>query len=74
MSDGLVPAQNSMQNRIATNTIALPKSGCIITRKHGTPAMAHGVIMSRNVAGGSRSPASQRESIRITASLASSAG
>ncbi len=36
--------------------------------------MTQGGMRSRSVAGGSRKPASQRDSIKITASLASSAG
>src|SRR2546425_11411612 len=73
-SDGLVPAQNSMKNRIATKTMALPRSGCLSTSRHGIPAMSPGMIRSRSVAGASRMAASWRASIRITASFASSAG
>src|SRR5712671_2192685 len=73
-SDGFVPAQNSMRKRIATKTMALPRSGCLSTSKQGKPAMIPGMIRSRSVAGGSRSVASQRASIRMVASLASSAG
>ncbi len=73
-SDALVPAQYSMANSIAMNTIALPRSGWSTTRANGTPTMMLGYTRSRNVAGGSRRSASHRASIRITASLASSAG
>src|SRR5256712_1955064 len=72
--DGFVPAQNSMKNRIAMNTMALPKSGCLSTSRQGKAAIRPGIIRSRSVAGASRSVASQRASIRIVASFASSAG
>src|SRR6267378_4740286 len=73
-SDGFVPAQYSIENRIVMNTIALPRSGCLMTSSVGRPAMTQGHSRSRRVAGASRRSASQRASIRITASLASSAG
>src|SRR5438876_2760882 len=73
-SDGFVPAQYSMAKRMAMNTMALPRSGCSTTRETGTPTITHGYTRSRSVVGGSRRSASQRDSIRMTASLASSAG
>ena len=73
-TDGLVPAQNSMKNTIATKTIALPKSCCSTTRANGPPAITRGMMSCRSVVGGSRKAASQRASIRMTATLASSAG
>src|SRR5207247_4536702 len=73
-SDGFVPAQYSMAKRMAMNTMALPRSGCSTTRATGTPTITHGYTRSRSVVGGSRRSASQRASIRMTASLASSAG
>ena len=73
-SDGFVPAQYSIANRMVMNTIALPRSGCLITSSVGRPAMTQGHSRSRSVAGASRRSASQRASIRMTASLASSAG
>src|SRR5882762_1937179 len=73
-SDGFVPAQYSIENRIVMNTIALPRSGCLMTSSVGRPAMTQGHSRSRRVAGASRRSASQRASIKMTASLASSAG
>ena len=72
--DGFVPAQYSIVNRIVMKTMALPRSGCLATRNVGRPAMTQGGRRSRSVAGGSRRPASQLASIRMTASFASSAG
>ena len=69
-----MPAQYSIANRIAMNTMALPRSGCLATSNVGTPAMRQGGKSSRSVAGASRRSASQRASMSTTASLASSAG
>src|SRR5438034_989766 len=41
-SEGFVPAQNSMKNRMATKTMALPRSGCFRTSRQGMPAMRAG--------------------------------
>src|SRR6266568_3913326 len=60
-SEGFVPAQYSMANRIAMNTMALPRSGCLATSNVGTPAMRQGGSSSRSVAGASRRSACQHE-------------
>src|SRR5216117_3071444 len=73
-SEGFVPAQNSMKNKIATKTMALSRSGCFRTSRQGSPAMSAGTIKLRSVPGGSRIAARWRASIRIAASFASSAG
>ncbi len=73
-SDGLVPAQYSMLNRIAISTRALPRSGSATISTNGTPAMRQGGTSSRSVAGAARRSASQRASINTTASFTSSDG
>src|SRR5436189_123515 len=73
-SAGRVPTQYSIANRMATNTIALPRSCWAQTRRKGTRTMTPGVMSSRMVAGGERRSAAQRATINTTASLASSAG
>src|SRR3989449_754502 len=62
--EGFVPAQYSIANRIAMNTMALPRSGCLATSNVGTPAMRQGGKSSRSVGGASRRSASQRASMR----------
>src|SRR5439155_22566075 len=50
------------------------RSGCSSTSANGTPTIRPGGSTSRSVTGASRRAASRRASIRMTASLASSAG
>src|SRR5438309_512701 len=73
-SAGRVPTQYSIANRMATNTIALPRSCWAQTRRKGTRTMTPGVTSSRMVAGGERRSAAQRATTHPPASLASSAG
>src|SRR2546422_429249 len=40
--EGFVPAQNSIANRMAMNTTALPRSGCCSTSADGTPTITPG--------------------------------
>ena len=42
-SRGRTPAQNSMAKAMPMNTIALPRSGCLSTRRNGTPTMSPGI-------------------------------
>ena len=53
-SRGRTPDQKSMANAIPMNTIALPRSGCLSTRRKGMPTMMPGPTRSRSDRGGSR--------------------
>ena len=73
-SEGAIPAQKSITKRMPAKTIALPRSGCLSTSRAGRRAMPMGGKSPRSVVGGSRRAESQRASIKIVASLASSTG
>ncbi len=68
------PAQKSMAKKIPTKTIPVPRSGCAMTRSHGTSTTSPGSQSSTSDRGGSRRAARTRASIRTTATFASSAG
>ena len=71
---GRTPAQNSMAKAIPTKTMALPRSGCLRTRRNGTPTISPGTSRSRSERGGSRRPERYRASMSTVATLASSDG
>jgi len=73
-SHALAPDQNSIANRIPRKTVALPRSGWSPTSMNGTPTITNDGMKSTIVKAGRRRPATCRANMRITPSLANSAG
>ena len=68
------PAQNSIEKKMPTNTMPVPRSGCLRMSSIGTVTTAIGFHRSSIDFGVPRRCASTRASISTTASLANSAG
>ena len=68
------PAQKSMEKKIPTNTIDVPRSPCAMMSRSGTPATSIGFHISIIDLGATRFCASTRASIITTVSFANSAG
>src|SRR5688572_24697091 len=69
-----VPAQKSIANRIPTNAMAVPTSGCNTTRKSGRATSADGASRSRSVDSLESRWESSLATARTVAILAISAG